>query len=62
MPIYHIQWDTQTNVSTLQMDNKLLHYLYNNFGPVVHFVLSINMTSSTVALLLTKLSGITQKV
>ena len=28
MPIYHIQWDTQTNVSTLQMDNKLLHYLY----------------------------------
>jgi hypothetical protein len=37
MPIYHIQWDTQTDVSTLQMDNKLLHYLHNNFGPVVHF-------------------------
>ena len=37
MPIYHIQWDTKTNVSTLQMDNKLLHYLYNKFGPVVHF-------------------------
>jgi hypothetical protein len=37
MPIYHIQWDTETNVSTLQMDNKLLHYPYNSFGPVVHF-------------------------
>ncbi len=37
MPIYQIQWDTQTDVSTLQMDNKLLHYLYNNFGPMVHF-------------------------
>jgi hypothetical protein len=37
MPVYHIQWDTQTNVSTIQMDNKLLHYLYNNFSPVVHF-------------------------
>ena len=37
MPVYHIQWDTQTDVSILQMDNQLLHYLYNNFGPVVHF-------------------------
>jgi hypothetical protein len=37
MPIYHIQWDTTTNVSTLQMDNKLLHDLYNNFGPMVYF-------------------------
>ncbi len=37
IPIYHIQWDTKTNVSTLQMDNELLHYLYNNFGPMVHF-------------------------
>jgi hypothetical protein len=37
MPIYHIQWDTKTNVSTLQMDNELLHYLYYNFGPMVHF-------------------------
>jgi hypothetical protein len=36
MSIYHIQWDTKTNVSTLQMDNKLLHYLHNKFGPVVH--------------------------
>ena len=37
MPIYHIQWDTKTNVSTLQMDNELLHYLYNKFCPMVHF-------------------------
>jgi hypothetical protein len=36
-PVYHIQWDTQTDVSTLQMNNQLLHYLYNNFGPMVHF-------------------------
>ena len=33
----HIQWDTKTDVSTLQMDNELLHYLYNKFGPMVHF-------------------------
>jgi hypothetical protein len=37
MPIYHIKWDTKTDVSTFQMDNKILHYLYNNFGPVAHF-------------------------
>ena len=36
MPIYQIQWDNKTDVSTLQMDNELLHYLYNEFGPVVH--------------------------
>ncbi len=37
MPVYHIQWDTQTDLSTLQLDNQLLKHLYNNFGPVVHF-------------------------
>ena len=37
MPFYHFQWVTKTDMSTLQMDNKLLHYLYNIFGPVVHF-------------------------
>ncbi len=37
MPFYHFQWVTKTDMSTLQMDNKLLHYLYNNFGPMVHF-------------------------
>jgi hypothetical protein len=37
MPIFHFQWDTKTNVSTLQMDNAFFHYLDNNFGPMVHF-------------------------
>jgi hypothetical protein len=36
-PTFHIKWDTKTYVSTLQMDNELLHYLYNNFGPTVDF-------------------------
>lgn len=37
MPTFHIQWDTKTDVSTLQMDSDLVCYLYNNFGPKVHF-------------------------
>ncbi len=37
MPFYHFQWDTKTNVSTSQMDNELLLYLYNNFGTMDHF-------------------------
>ena len=29
MPIYQIQWDTKTDVITLQMDNNLLRYRFS---------------------------------